>query len=343
MKAIRIHETGGPEVMRLEEVETPRPAWGEALIKIAAAGVSYVDLAFRQGIYHPFTGLPITLGSEVAGTIAALGPGVTTPAVGTRVIALVHGGYAEYAVANITTLLPIPENLNFARAAAFLVNGTIAYQTLRESGRLQAGENVLIHAAAGGVGTLAIQFARRMGAGKVIGTASTENKLNLIRHLGADASIDYTQKDWVEQLKRVTDGRGADIILDGVGGKIAEQSLQCLAPLGRMVVIGAASGQPAQFTGLQLMIKSQSVVGYWLTKWSNHPAHPLTAATEELLRFLASDRLQIIIGQTFPLAEAAEAHRAIAERQTTGKVVLLVDMFDIAGQSREKTFLTKEA
>jgi NADPH:quinone reductase len=325
MKAIRIHETGGPEVMRLEEVETPRPGWGEVRIKVVAAGVSHVDLAFRQGTYRPFTDLPITLGSEVAGIITALGPGVMTPTVGTRVIALAYGGYAEYAVANASTLLPIPENLNFAPAAAFLMNGTLASQALHESGRLQAGESVLVHAAAGGVGTFAIQFARLMGAEKVIGTASNEIKLNMIRHLGADAAIDYTQKDWVEQVKRVTDGRGVDIILDSVGGKIAEQSLQCLAPFGRMVVIGASSGQLAQFASLQLMTKNQSVIGHWQSKWSNHPAHSLTTAAEELLQFLASDRLQIIIGQTFPLSEVAEAHRAIAERQTIGKVVLLID------------------
>ena len=323
MQAIRIHETGGPEVMLLEEVETPAPGQGEVLIKVAAAGVNYADLAQRQGAYLTRTRTPMTPGFEVAGTIAALGPGVSAPAVGTRVIAFVNGGYAEYAVASASTIIPIPENLDFAHAAAFAVQGLTAYQTLRESGRLQAGESVLVQAAAGGVGTLAVQLARLMGAGKVIGTASNEQKLDLVRRLGADAAINYTQDDWVEQVKKASGGRGVDVVLEVVGGAIAEQCLQCLAPFGRMVIIGAASGQSVQFSAIQLMYKNLSVVGYWLTARMSRPDH-IAAATVELMQYLATGTLQIIVGQTFPLAEAAEAHRAIAARSTTGKVVLLV-------------------
>ena len=323
MQAIRIHETGGPEVMLLEEVETPTPGQGEVLIKVAAAGVNYADLAQRQGAYLTRTRTPMTPGFEVAGTIAALGPGVSAPAVGTRVIALVNGGYAEYAVASAFTIIPIPENLDFAHAAAFAVQGLTAYQTLRESGRLQAGESVLVQAAAGGVGTLAVQLARLMGAGKVIGTASNEQKLDLVRRLGADVAINYTQDDWVEQVKKASGGRGVDVVLEVVGGAIAEQCLQCLAPFGRMVIIGAASGQRAQFSAIQLMYKNLSVVGYWLTARMSRPDH-IAAATVELMQYLATGTLQIIVGHTFPLAEAAEAHRSIAARGTTGKVVLLV-------------------
>jgi NADPH:quinone reductase len=323
MKAIRIHETGGPEVMHLEDVETPTPAQGEILIKVAAAGVNYADLAQRQGAYLTRTRTPMTMGFEVAGTIAAHGPGVSAPPVGTRVVAFVEGGYAEYAIASASTIIPIPENLDFTHAAAFAVQGLTAYQTLRESGRLQPGESVLVQAAAGGVGTLAVQLARLMGAGTVIGTASNEQKLDLVRRLGADAAINYTQNDWVEQVKQATGGRGVDVVLEVVGGPIAEQCLQCLAPFGRMVVIGAASGQLVQFSGIQLMYKNLSVVGYWLTAWLSRPDR-IAAATIELMQYLATGALQIVVGQTYPLAEAAEAHRAIAERRTTGKVVLLV-------------------
>jgi len=323
MKAIRIHETGSPEVMHLEEIETPTPGQGEVLIKIAAAGINYADLAQRQGAYLTRTRTPMTLGFEVAGTVAAPGPGVNGPPVGTRVVAFVNGGYAEYAVASAYSLIPIPDTLDFAHAAAFPVQGLTAYQTLHESGRLQPGENVLVHAAAGGVGTLAVQLARLMGAGKVIGTASNETKLDLVHRLGADAAINYTEDSWVEQVKVATAGRGVDVVLEVVGGKIAEESLQCMAPFGRMVIIGAASGQRPQFTGTQLMYKNLSVTGYWLSAWMNYPDH-IAAATMELMKFLASGKLQIIVGQTFPLAEAAAAHRAIAERKTTGKVVLLV-------------------
>ncbi len=323
MQAIRIHETGGPEVMLLEEVETPVPGQGEVLIKVAAAGVNYADLAQRQGAYLTRTRTPMTPGFEVAGTIAALGPGVSVPAVGTRVIAFVNGGYAEYAVASTSTIIPIPENLDFAHAAAFAVQGLTAYQTLRESGRLQAGESVLVQAAAGGVGTLAVQLARLMGAGKVIGTASNEQKLDLVRRLGADAAINYTQDDWVEQVKKASGGHGVDVVLEVVGGAIADQCLQCLAPFGRMVIIGAASGQSVQFSAIQLMYKNLSVVGYWLAARMSRPDH-IAAAPVELMQYLATGTLQIIVGQTFPLAEAAEAHRAIAARSTTVKVVLLV-------------------
>jgi NADPH:quinone reductase len=323
MKAIRIHETGGPEVMHLEDVESPTPAQGEILIKVAAAGVNYADLAQRQGAYLTRTRTPMTLGVEVAGTVAAHGPGVSAPPVGTRVIAFVQGGYAEYAIASASTVIPIPENLDFTHAAAFAVQGLTAYQTLHESGRLQPGESVLVQAAAGGVGTLAVQLARLMGAGTVVGTASNEQKLDLVRRLGADAAINYTQNDWVEQVKQATGGRGVDVVLEVVGGPIAEQSLQCLAPFGRMVVIGAASGQRAQFSAIQLMYKNLSVVGYWLAAWLSRPDR-IAAATIELMQYLATGNLQIIVGQTYPLADAAEAHRAIAERKTTGKVVLLV-------------------
>jgi len=322
MKAIRINETGGPEVMHLEEIETPTPKEGEVLIKVAAAGINFADLAQRQGAYLTRTRTPMTMGFEFAGTVMALGPGVSTPAVGTRVVAFGEGGYAEYAIAQAATTIPIPPNLDFAHAAAFPVQGITAYQLLRESARIQPGESVLVHAAAGGVGTLAVQLAKLMGTGTVIGTASNTSKLELARRLGADVTLNYTEDDWGEQVKSATGGKGADIILEMVGGKVAEQSLQCLAPYGRMVIYGAASGQIAQFSGTQLMYKNQAIIGYWLTSQMQRTDH-IAMAAMELIQYLIAGKLEIIVGQTFPLAEAAEAHRAIAERKTMGKVVLL--------------------
>ncbi len=323
MKAIRINETGGPEVMHLEEIETPTPKEGEVLVKVAAAGINFADLAQRQGAYLTRTRTPSTPGFEFAGTVAARGPGVSFPAEGTRVVAFGDGGYAEYALARTNTVIPIPPDLDFAHAAAFPVQGITAYQLLRESGRLQAGESVLVHAAAGGVGTLAVQLGKLMGAGTVIGTASNADKLQLARRLGADVAINYTEENWVEQVKEATGGQGADIILEMVGGTIAQQSLQCLAPYGRMVVYGAAGGEIVQFSGIQLMYKNQSIIGYWLTSRLQQ-ADRLALAAMEVMQYLVTGKLEIIVGQTFPLAEAAEAHRAIAERRTMGKVVLLV-------------------
>ena len=323
MKAIRIQETGGPEVMHLEDIEKPTPKAGEVLIKVAAAGINYADLAQRQGAYLTRTNTPMTMGFEFAGTVEELGSGVTSPQVGSRVVALAPGGYAEYTVAPANTVIPIPDNLDFNSAAAFPVQGVTAYQLLRESTRLQEGDSVLVHAAAGGVGTLAIQLAKLMGAKTVVGTASNSKKLELIRELGADAAINYTEADWAEQITKATGGKGPDVILEMVGGDIAEKSLQILAPFGRMVVYGAASGQMVQFSGIQLMYKNQSVVGYWLTAWMSRP-DKIAEAAQALMQYLATGKLRIIVGHTFPLEQAAEAHRTIADRKTTGKVVLTV-------------------
>ena len=322
MKAIRIHETGGPEMMHLEDVEKPTPQTGEVLIKVAAAGINNADLAQRQGAYLTRTRTPMTMGFEVAGTVEALGSNVDAPAVGTRIAAFANGGYAEYTTAPAASVIPIPDNLDFAQAAAFPVQGITAYQLLRESAHLQQGESVLIHAAAGGVGTLAVQLAKLMGAGTVIGTASSQQKLDLARKLGADVAINYGDADWDEQVKKATNGRGVDVILEMVGGSIADQSLQCLAPFGRMVIYGAASGDIAQFSGIQLMYKNQAIIGYWLTAWMSQPDR-IAVAAQSLMGYLASGKLQVVVGHTFPLAQAADAHRTIAERKTTGKVVLL--------------------
>ncbi len=323
MKAIRINETGGPEVMHLEEIDTPVPQNDEVLIRVVAAGINYADLAQRQGTYLTRTRTPMTPGFEVAGIVAGHGPGVTAPPVGTRVAAFVTGGYAEYALAHTGTIVPIPDTLDFTRAAAFLVQGITAYQLLRESAHMQPGESVLIQAAAGGVGTLAVQLAKLMGAQTVIGTASSEAKLDLARSLGADVLINYHTPEWSEQVKSATNGRGADIILEMAGGEIATQALQCLAPFGRMVVYGAASGEITQFTGIQLMYKNQAIIGYWLSSWLQR-ADRVAMAALELMQYLNGGKLKIIVGNTFPLADAVEAHRAIAERKTTGKVVLII-------------------
>jgi NADPH2:quinone reductase len=325
MKAVRIHETGGPEVLRLEEVETPIPARGQVLIKVAAAGINFADLAQREGRYLTRTRVPTTLGAEVAGTVAALGPDVAAPTVGTRVAAVVSGGYAEYAVATPATVIPIPDGMSFAEGAAFPIQGLTAYQLLHDAAKVQPEERVLVHAAAGGVGTLAVQMAKLLGAGLVIGTASTAEKLALAKELGADIGVNYHEDDWVEQVKEATGGEGVEIVLEMVGGEIAKRSLECLAPFdGRMVVFGVASGTPAAFTGPELMARNVTLIGYWLAPYFRLPDR-IVPATQALMGYLASGNLRIIVGSRFPLAEVAMAHRAMAERRTTGKVVLEVE------------------
>jgi len=322
MKAVRMHQIGGPDVLTLEEIATPVPGAGEVLIKVAAAGINYADLMQRQGVYPVAGGMPAILGFEVAGTVAALGTDVDAPLVGTRVVVgLMGGGYAEYAVAPAATVVPIPDDLDFASATALFVQGLTAYGLLHDAAKLQAGESVLIHAAAGGVGSLAVQLAKLMDASMVVGTASSASKLEVVRRLGADVTVNYAEPNWSEQINEATGGEGVHVILDAVGGEIGQQSLDRLGSHGRFVVYGAASGQPTMFAAQQLAGNNQAVIGY--SMGGAMAPERMAEAMRELLHYVVEDRLQIVVGHTFPLIEAAEAHRAMAERRTTGKVVLV--------------------
>lgn len=323
MKAMQLHVSGGPEVLVMADLATPQPQAGEVLIKVATVGVNYADLMQRQGVYPTPAALPAVLGFEVAGVVVALGAGVSTPTPGTRVVAGLSGGggYAEYAIAPAATVFPIPETLDFEAATALFLQGLTAYELLRTAARFQPGESVLVHAAAGGVGSLVVQLARLMGASKVIGTASTPEKLAFVRSLGADA-ISYSQPDWVAQVVAATAGHGANIILDSIGGQIGGDSLEALSQGGRLVVYGAASGQPTMIAAQQLSFKGQSVLGYSMGTQTS-PAQ-MAEGMGALLDYLASGQLRITIGERYPLADAAAAHRAIAERRTIGKVVLTV-------------------
>ncbi len=257
--------------------------------------------------------------------MAKLGPDVTGAQEGQRVMALTAGGgYAEYALVSARALLPIPPQLSFVQAAALPLQGLTAYYLLTLSGHLTPGESVLVHAAAGGVGTLAVQMAKLLGAGKVIATASTPAKLEFACSLGADVQIDYTREDVVAGVRAATNGKGADIILDGVGGEVFEASLRCLAAGGRLVVYGLASGQPVEFNPVRLMRRNQSVIGFYLGHLMAQPEQ-LRPAIEAIAGWLAEEKLRLMIGHLFPLADAATAHRQLEARETTGKIVLLTE------------------
>ncbi len=323
MRVVRFYQYGGPEVLKVEDAPAPEPGPGEALVRVEAAGVNYADTRRRLGAYVEPTPLPWVVGSEIAGTVAKLGPGVSGIAEGQRVMALTAGGgYADYAVIPAQTLLPIPAQLSFTQAAALPLQGLTAYYLLTLSGRMQPGESVLVHSAAGGVGTLAVQMAKLLGAGTVIGTASTPAKLEFACSLGADVQIDYTKEDVAVKVREATNGKGADIILDGVGGEVFEQSLRCLAPFGRLIVYGLASGQPVDFNPIRLMRRNQSVVGFYLGQMMTQPAQ-LRPAMEAIIGWLAQEKLRLMIGHVLKLEEAATAHRLLESRATTGKVVLL--------------------
>jgi NADPH:quinone reductase len=327
MKAVRIHETGSPEVLRVDEVGVPVPGQGQVLIRVGVAGVNFTDVMARQGMYiskDAAPDLPVILGTEVAGVVVAAGPGASQDLVGQRVIAFVRGGYAEYAIAPAGLLCELPAGIDLAEATSFLVQGVSAWQILRDCGRIEAGQSVLVHSAAGGVGTVAVQLAKALGAATVLATAGSADKRKLAADLGADATVDYTLPDWADEVLAVTGGRGVDIVLDAVGGDVGEQSLACLAPFGRLVVYGVSSKRISPFSGSQLMHKNQSVIGYWLTGRLAQDGEPIRQTVAHLLKLAADGRLRGVVRHAFPLEGAAQAHRAISDRRTVGKVVLTI-------------------
>ena len=322
MKAIWVEEFGEADVLQYVDVERPEPGEGEVLVEVRSAGVNYADTMRRRNQYVESQDLPFTPGSEVAGVVAAVGEGVDDVSVGDRVVTLLGtGGYAEYAVAPARGLIPLPEGLDFDRAAAIPLQGLTAYHCIKTSGALKDGESVLVHAAAGGVGTLSVQMAKLLGAGAVIATASSEEKLDLARSLGADVLIDYTEEDWPERVREATEGKGADIILEMVGADFPEKNLKCLDVFGRMVVFGAASRERGTIVPAALMKRCHAVVGFYLPQIMRRP-DLFVPSLKEILAWISTGDLRLTIGGTYSLEQAADAHSDLEGRQTTGKLLL---------------------
>jgi NADPH:quinone reductase len=322
MKAVQLQEYGGPEVLEIIEIERPIPTGREVLIEIKTIGVNYADTARREGRYVVKTPLPFIPGAEIAGVVASVGEKVTTVKPGTRVVTLIEsGGYSEFALADERSLIPLPEQLDFRNAAALPLQGLSAYHVLKTMGRLEKGETVLVHAAAGGVGTLAVQLAKLFGAGKIIATASSSEKLELARQMGADVLVNYTESNWVEQVLEATGGKGVDVALEMVGGDVFNKTLKCLATFGRLVVFGAASGEQSKMYPSSLMARNQSVIGFFLPQIMRKP-ELLLPSLVELLTYLGEGKLKLTIGGVFPLEDAANVHRLLQSRKTTGKLIL---------------------
>lgn len=322
MKVIKFEEYGGPEVLKFVDVEKPVPAENEVIIEVKAIGVNYADTARREGQYVVPTELPYVPGSEVAGVIVETGNNVQKFKVGMRVAALIGSdGYAEYVAVQESVLTPIPAGVDFEQAVALPLQGLSAYHILKTMGRLEQGESVLIHAAAGGVGTIAVQLAKIFGAGKIIATASSEEKLAHAASLEATDLINYTEDGWEQKVKEITGGKGVDVALEMVGGEVFNKTVKCLAPFGRLVIFGAASGQQATFNPGQLMRKNQSVIGFFLPQIMRRP-ELFQRSFKELLGYMESGQLKLTIGGTYPLAEAADVHRLLQGRKTIGKLVL---------------------
>ncbi|MCW3046320.1 MAG: Alcohol dehydrogenase zinc-binding domain protein [Solirubrobacterales bacterium] len=313
MRAIQQQEFGGPEVLKLVDLPVPAPGDGEVLIRVARAGLNFADTHQRENTYLAKAQLPLVPGAEVAGVREDTGE---------RVVALVgSGGYAEYAVAPEAVTFPIPDGVDDATALALLLQGVTAWHLYRTSAKIAPGETVVVHAAAGGVGSLAVQLGHAFGAGRVIATASTEEKRRLTLELGADVAVDSDPDGLKERLIEANEGRQVDVVFEMAGGPVFEQSLAALAPFGRLVAYGIASGQPNDVDTGALMRKSRAVVGFWLMHCLSRP-QMVDEALADLFARARRAELRVVLGGTYPLAEAARAQEDLAGRRTTGKVLL---------------------
>ena len=313
MRAVQIREFGGPEVLELVDLPIPQPAAGEVLLKVTAAGVNFADTHQRGNEYVAKQSLPMVPGAEVVGVREDTGE---------RVVAIVgHGGYAEYAVAPAARCFPVPDGVDDGVALALLMQGLTAWHLYRTAGRVGPGESVVVHSAAGGVGSLAVQLGRLMGAGRVIGTATSEPKRELARSLGADAVVDGAADGLTERLVEANQGEPVDVVFDMAGGAVFDASFAALAPFGRIVVCGIASREQNEIRTGKLLRTSRSVVGFWLFHALDRPAL-VDGALAELFGWAAGGDVRVVVGATYGLSEAAQAQIDLVERRTTGKVLL---------------------
>ncbi|WP_375490423.1 NADPH:quinone oxidoreductase family protein [uncultured Jatrophihabitans sp.] len=313
MRAIQITEFGGPETLVVRDLPDPQEADGQLVYDVLAAGVNYADTHQTEDSYLAKQTLPLIPGGEV----------VVRGRNGERLVGLIgSGGYAQQVAADPRTLFPVPDAVTDGQALTTLVQGATAWHLLRTSTHLQPGETVVVHAGAGGVGTIAIQLAKRWGAGRVIATASSEDKRALTLELGADAAVDSRSDDLRTALREANDGRGVDIVLEMTGGSVFDQSLAALAPLGRLAVFGMAGRTPpSPVDPGKLMGRSTAVIGFWLMHVAQRP-QLLAAAVNDLMELIAAGELRPVVGDTYPLADAADAHRALLSRGSVGKLVL---------------------
>ena len=325
MKAIQLSRFGGPDVLEAVDLPSPVPQAGEVLIRVHAAGINFFEVLMRRDGYAVTPQLPMILGVEAAGFVEAVGHGVDASLLGARVAAPLfvskhpHGGYAEEVTIDADLVVRLPDALSFEDATALMVQGLTALHLLRQSP--PGGKSVLVPAASGGVGSLLVQLARLKGARKVIAAAGGKAKLDLALSLGADAAVDYLKPDWPAHLRDITDGQGADIIYDTVGGALTAALLQALAPGGELV-FAALGRYTLAASDLEAMIgRNQSLRGFALLPLLSTDV--LKASLSELFQLAAGGRLQVAIGGRFPLDQAGEAHRLLDERRSTGKVVLI--------------------
>lgn len=313
MRAIQITEFGGPETLVVRDLPDPTPTGDQQVFDVLAAGINYADTHQTEDSYLAKQSLPLIPGAEA----------VVLDASGRRLVGLIgSGGYAERVAADPAMLFPVPDAVSDGQALTTLVQGATAWHLLRTSAHLQAGESVVVHAGAGGVGTIAIQLAKRWGAGRVIATASGEQKRQLTLDLGADAAVDSRAEDLTAVLREANGGRGVDVVLEMTGGRVFDQSLAALAPLGRLAVFGMAGREaPTPVDPARLMARSTAVIGFWLMHVAQQPAR-LAEAVTDLMQLIAEGAIRPVVAETYPLERAADAHRALLDRSSVGKLVL---------------------
>jgi NADPH:quinone reductase len=320
MKAIVFDKLGGPEVLHLADLPKPEAKPGTVVIRVRAAGINFADTLFRQGQYLVQPNLPDVPGVEAAGEIDSVGAGVSNLKPGTRVAGIGNKTYAEYTVIPASQVIPLPDSLSFDDGAAFPIQVLTAWHMLHTCHQTTPGQTVLVHSAAGGVGIVAVQIAKAAGA-RVIGTVSSDSKVALVKEYGADEVINYATHDFAAETKRLTDGRGADLILDAVGATTFEKGLGCVALFGHIILYGRAGGVPEPLNVFRLFEKSAKVSGFTLYAVSPLP-DVMRRGIEESLKLIAQGKVKLLVGKKFPLSEAADAHRFMESRQSTGKLVL---------------------
>ncbi|WP_400163094.1 zinc-binding alcohol dehydrogenase family protein [Brevibacillus sp. TJ4] len=323
MKAVVVTAYGGTEHMVYTDVAIPEPGPGQVLIRVTGTSVNFADIKSRYG--KKGGKLPFVPGLDVTGVVERVGEGVERIQVGQRVIAFpAEGSYAEYAVASEMLTFAVPDSIDLRTAAACPIVSFTSYKLLAEVARVEPGETVLVHAAAGGIGTTAIQLAKLLGAGKVIGTVGQVGKRDIALEAGADEVIVYENAAFADQVNELTNGEGANVILDSLAGRVTEESIRCLAPYGRLVQFGNASGGVGTFKTSDLHTSCRSVLGFSFGTTRSKRPQLLSSTAEKVLRLLADGSLKIKIGRSFPLEQAAQAHDWVESRQSTGKVLLEV-------------------
>lgn len=324
MNAIVLRELGAPEMLRLEDVPEPQLEPGKILVDVRASGINFADILVRSGAYPQPPALPMIPGDELAGDVVAVAGDVDTVSVGDRIMGITLGAnaYAERATVEASLAFPLPDGATYEEGAAFLSTFLTAYIPLTRQARVVAGQTVLVHAAAGGVGSAALQLLKHLGV-RAIATAGSDEKLELAAKLGAFAGVNYRDPDWAARVRELTEGRGVDVVLDTVGGDVFGESFRLVAPLGTLVAIGFAGGQWPDINPSLVVGRNASLAGVFLGRLYRFARPEIRALVAELTEIWRSRAIAPVVGRTFPLADAAGAHRLIEERRSTGKVVLI--------------------